>query len=199
MRYIYSLVIAISIINFHILYIFQDQSFFDRQFIQLGSYERQENVMYEAKSLMEYRWNTDKLLLSDVYTQAEKEHLYDVKKLIHSLEYVFLLSVLFVIIWFRYLFDPRFFATFKITVLWLFLLFVAVFGVWWFAWDWLFVHFHELFFAGNWMFSSDSFLIQSYPWEFFRNAMVIVLVRSVIGLAFVLWLLFLINKKPRRA
>lgn len=36
--------------------------------------------------------------MSDVYTQAEKEHLYDVKKLIHGLEYVFLFSVLLVIV-----------------------------------------------------------------------------------------------------
>jgi len=44
--------------------------------------------MDEAKILMAY-WKNDALLVvSDVYTQAEKEHLYDVKKIVHNLFYI---------------------------------------------------------------------------------------------------------------
>jgi hypothetical protein len=46
--------------------------------------------MDEAKLLMQYWKNDDVLIASDVYTQAEKEHLYDVKKIIIILRYIFL-------------------------------------------------------------------------------------------------------------
>gem|GEM_PF-4731433 len=69
----------------------------------------------------------------------------------------------------------------------------------WVAWDWLFDLFHRTLFVDNWLFPVDSFLIQSYPWEFFRNAMVVVLIRSV-GLLLLTWVvLWGITKKPRRA
>ena len=199
LRGVYSVLLCLSVVVFHILYIFQDTSFFHNQFEQLGSYDRQKSVMQEANVLMQYRWNMDILVASDAYTQAEKEHLYDVKELLHRLEYVFLISLFLLIVWVRYLLNLVFFRTFVLTILGLVTLFVVVLGVWWFAWDWLFVRFHELFFTGNWMFSADSFLIQSYPWEFFRNAMMVVVFRSIIGLVVVLWLLLLYKKKPFRA
>jgi uncharacterized membrane protein len=60
-----------------------------------------------------------------------------------------------------------------------------LFVVGWLAWDWLFDVFHRLLFVDNWLFPADSFLIQSYPWEFFRNAMVAVMGRSFIILLLV--------------
>jgi hypothetical protein len=46
--------------------------------------------MDEAKVLMDYWRNDAVLVASDVYTQAEKEHLYDVKKIVVVLWYVFI-------------------------------------------------------------------------------------------------------------
>jgi hypothetical protein len=44
--------------------------------------------MDEARVLMDY-WRNDAVLVSsDVYTQEEKEHLYDVKKIVHNLFYI---------------------------------------------------------------------------------------------------------------
>lgn len=198
LRGVYSVLLCLSVVVFHILYIFQDTSFFHNQFEQLGSYDRQESVMQEANVLMQYRWNMDILVASDAYTQAEKEHLYDVKELLHRLEYVFLISLFLLIVWVRYLLDLVFFRTFVLTILGLVTLFVVVLGVWWFAWDWLFVRFHELFFTGNWMFSADSFLIQSYPWEFFRNAMMVVVFRSVVSVLLFSLVIFFLRKCFRK-
>jgi hypothetical protein len=46
--------------------------------------------MDESKILMDYWYNDAVLVSSDVYTQAEKEHLYDVKKILGVLRYVFI-------------------------------------------------------------------------------------------------------------
>jgi hypothetical protein len=54
--------------------------------------------MDEAKLLMQYRKNDDVLIASDVYTQAEKEHLYDVKKIIIIMKYLLLASSLLLLI-----------------------------------------------------------------------------------------------------
>jgi hypothetical protein len=48
--------------------------------------------MNEAKILMDYWYNDAVLVSSDVYTQAEKEHLYDVKKIFNVLTYVFIVT-----------------------------------------------------------------------------------------------------------
>jgi uncharacterized membrane protein len=81
---------------------------------------------------------------------------------------------------------------------------VVLFAVSWVAWDWFFDSFHRVFFVDNWSFAADSFLIQSYPWEFFRNAIVVILGRSfglLLSTGFLLlvvdWLIK--QKKPRRA
>gem|GEM_PF-3096110 len=56
----------------------------------MESYDRQTSVMQEAQVLMSYWHNDDMFVVSDVYTQAEKEHLYDVKKLLVGLRYILL-------------------------------------------------------------------------------------------------------------
>lgn len=204
MRYLWTVSLLVIILMGNIFYIFQDVGFFHRQFVQLGSYERQENVMDEAKLLMRYWHNDDVLVASEVYTQAEKDHLYDVKELLVVLWYIFVsigccLLVLSVWLYFRWFDVSRFFALLRMTVIWFVLFGLVLFMVSWVAWDWLFDLFHRTFFVDNWLFAGDSFLIQSYPWEFFRNAMVAVLGRSF-GVLLLIWLVFWgIVKKPRRA
>jgi hypothetical protein len=205
MKYLWSVSLVLVVLLGNILFIFQDVWFFDRQFVGLGSYERQESVMDEAKLLMQYWKNDDVLIASDVYTQAEKEHLYDVKKIIIILRYIFLafsflllaISSWWLVKWFWNVAIA--YVSLKMTIVWFVFFALCLLLFAFVAWDWLFDSFHLLFFVDNWMFSADSFLIQSYPWEFFRSAMVAVLVRSAVGLLLILWLLFLIEKKPRRA
>lgn len=205
MRYLWTVSLLVIILMGNIFYVFQDVGFFHRQFVQLGSYERQENVMDEAKVLMRYWHNDDVLVASEVYTQAEKDHLYDVKELLVVLWYIFVsigcgLLVLSLWLWWRWLFDfGKIFGGLGMTVIGFVLCGVILFMVSWVAWDWLFDLFHRTFFVDNWLFPVDSFLIQSYPWEFFRNAMVAVLVRSF-GMVLLIWVvLWAIIKKPLRA
>lgn len=205
MRYLWIVSLLIVILLGNVFYAFQDVGFFHRQFTQLGSYERQENVMDEAELLMDYWHNDDVLIASDVYTQAEKDHLYDVKKLLDVLQYIFVAFSCFLLIlspwlWWRGLFDfSKVFGVFGVAVVGFVLFAVSLFFVGWLAWDWLFDLFHRTFFVDNRLFAADSFLIQSYPWEFFRNAMVAVLVRSF-GMVLLIWaVLWVIIKKPRRA
>lgn len=186
MRYIWAVSLLIVILLGNVLYIFQDVWFFDRQFETLGSYDRQESVMEEAIVLMDYWRNDDVLIDRAVYTQAEEEHLYDVKKILVVVRYLllaigFLLLVSSVWLWRRwwFVFSSLFAALTKTIVGFVvFGLFLFVLG--WFSWDWLFDSFHRLFFVDNWSFSAESFLIQSYPWKFFRNAMIAVLVRTFV-------------------
>lgn len=195
LRGVHSVLLCLSVVVFYILYIFQDTSFFHNQFQQLGSYDRQSIVMQEAFILMNYRKNTDTLVASDVYTQAEKEHLYDVKQLLYRIEYIFLLCLFLSLVFCRYL-DLRVFAK---TLFLLAFLSSWLFVVSWFAWDWLFDLFHRTLFVDNWLFPADSFLIQSYPWEFFRNAMMVVVFRSVVSLLIILGCMYLLKEKPRTA
>lgn len=170
------------------MYIFQDVSFFDRQFTQLGSYDRQETVMQEAQELIHYWIDEREFIDRDIYTDAEQEHLEDVKAIFHILFIIFIIClVLFVVltIWLALHNSllslsllQSFGVSFVVFGLLVFMLFVGS----WFAWDWLFDAFHRLFFVDNRTFSSDSFLIQSYPWQFFRNAMVAVILRTFVGL-----------------
>jgi len=96
------------------------------------------------------------------------------------------------------------YVSLKITIV-CFVFFVLCFLLFaFFAWDWFFDSFHRVFFVDNWLFAADSFLIQSYPWEFFRNAMVVVLGRTFTMLLATSLLLLAVDwlikqKKPRRA
>lgn len=58
--------------------------------------------MDEAKILMQYWKNDDVLVASDVYMQAEKEHLYDVKELLYRIEYFFVLCVILLLFGLRF-------------------------------------------------------------------------------------------------
>lgn len=202
---IVSFCLCLCVILCNLLFIFQDVWFFHKQFVQLGSYDRQVSVMAEAQILMSYWHNDDLLVVSDVYTQSEKEHLYDVKNILIVLKYILLIASSLLLIfglwfwWKGWFLLSKFLTIFSMTALGFVVFFLVLFGSSWIAWDWLFDMFHRSLFVDNWLFPVDSFLIQSYPWEFFRNAMVVVLVRSGVGLIIVLWLLFLIEKKPRRA
>ncbi len=203
MRYIWSVSLLVAVLLGNVLYIFQDTWFFDRQFVQLWSYQRQSSVMYEAQILMDYRRNDDVLVASDVYTQAEKEHLYDVKEILSVVRYMLLAACLWLLVlggllyrkWFALW---RLLHSFGVMVVW-FVLFAVLLGLGaWLWWDGLFDVFHRLLFVDNWLFPADSFLIQSYPWQFFRNAMVVILFRSIVMLLVTSFLLLALGWMMRK-
>ena len=184
MRYIWSIGLFVAILLWNVLYIFQDRWFFARQFTQLGSYERQETVMDEAQELMYYWWDQRKLVGRTVYTDAEEEHLRDVKDI---LRWVFLIFLCVIFMWllvsvflWKELLSFVMLRSLLATLTWFIFLALLLSVLAWVSWGWLFDSFHRLFFVDNWSFSAESFLIQSYPWEFFRNAMIAVLVRTLV-------------------
>ncbi len=179
MKHLRSLITALAlstvIITISLLSIIFDTRFFDQQFAKLWSYERQPTALTEAKHLMRYRTNTDTYIDRKVYTQDEIRHLYDVKQLIHKTVFatVWALIALGAIVFImRYLWAyPDFWKT-SITRG------ISLFGVvvWWcmvialLSFDRIFEQFHYLFFVDNRQFPGTSFLIESYPEDFFANA-----------------------------
>ena len=102
MRYLLSVLLIVCVLLAHVLYIFQDQSFFHKQFTLLGSYERQPTVMEEANELMDYRYDDKELIDRDVYTLLEKQHLLDVQNIIQKIRlvfFVFLGLFLLLVLW----------------------------------------------------------------------------------------------------
>lgn len=179
MKYFRSLITALAlstaIITMSLLSIIFDTHFFDQQFTNLWSYERQPTALTEAKNLMRYRKNTDTYIDSDVYTQDEISHLYDVKHLIQKTAFVALWALIIlgaiVLITTYHWAYPGFW---KRSIIRGILFFGIV--VWWsiilslLSFNRLFEQFHHLFFVDNRQFPSTSFLIQSYPADFFANA-----------------------------
>lgn len=163
--------LCIAVCCISIVSIFFDSIFLNNQFIKLGSYERQPTVMQEAKKLMWYRVNDETYITSEVYTEEERLHLYDVKKILQATYVVEILAILIsgCMIYVHSSWSRR-----RDSVLYATLLFA---GIWisvaiLFAIDfaWLFELFHRSFFRDNRAFPSDYFLIQSYPEAFFYNA-----------------------------
>lgn len=202
MKCLWSILFVISILLWNILYIFQDSWFFNKQFILLGSYDRQLTVMEEAKELMVYWYDDKKFVDRDIYTDAEEEHLYDVKKILCLIFFIFLAVILWWLLcsfflWWKESTIVEFFLAVKITLLCFVFFALILCAMAWVSWDWLFDSFHRLFFVDNRSFSSENFLIQSYPWEFFRNAMIAVLVRSLVIFLSCLLAVFAVSRLRR--
>lgn len=170
-----AILISASVLS--LLSVMFDTWFFDRQFMKLGSYERQPAALEEAQHLMEYRVSNDAYITRAVYTQDEIAHLYDVKQLIRTVFRVgmgslaVLLAMLYVYAW-RSHRDYR-----KRSMKASLLCVGVVVAVWWvlFLVDFtrMFEYFHRIFFVDNRSFPEESsFLIQSYPEEFFGRAAV---------------------------
>tara|TARA_Y100000310_G_scaffold338405_1_gene427968 strand:- start:1322 stop:1873 length:552 start_codon:yes stop_codon:yes gene_type:complete len=110
----------------------------------------------------------ERLLLN--YTVSEESHLEDVKGVMKFGDYLFYLSLLIVTLILTYHRKKKeevkklFFYGGITTIA--FLLLMLIFSI--INFDVVFTYFHQIFFPqGNWMFPSDSLLIQTFPREFF--------------------------------
>lgn len=125
---------------------------------------------------------TDDADLSSPYTDKEKAHLEDVKKVMTLMDYLFYATLLIstlIITSFRQQKEKTLLflkwsgitivASVVVMILFLLFDFSAVFTL-----------FHQLFFPqGNWLFPVDSLLIQTFPLEFFENISI-----KIFGLSF---------------
>lgn len=207
MKYLRSLITAgalsTAIITISLLSIVFDTHFFDQQFTKLWSYERQPTALIEAKRLMRYRANTNTYIDRSVYTQDEIRHLYDVKRLIQKTAFVtvWVLIVLGIIMLItRYHWTYHGFWKTSITRG-----IVLCGGVAWsltllslFNFNWIFEQFHRLFFVDNRQFPSTSFLIESYPAEFFSHAAIQRTLRAaILRLLLYVWVFHCCTKREK--
>lgn len=192
-----SILIAMIILG-NVVYLFFDTDFFHQQFSMLGSYERNATVMEEADILMQYRHDEQILIDRAVYSMDEQRHLYDVKLIIQAMNSLLIWwSIIWcmVCVWVYYTGWRRYGAylarSFWQVSLILLIVCIALLLVASSMRDQLFDLFHRILFVDNWMFAADSFLIQSYPWQFFRNALYVLLLRIGLVIVSVFWLLHL--------
>lgn len=123
-------------------------------------------------------------------TALEIDHLNDVKEVMKNLDLVFyfLLLVLTLIITYTYKNKPflkkLFFYGGITTLSFIFLFFILTLT----NFNFIFTTFHQIFFPqGNWIFPTDSLLIQTFPLEFFvRISTKIFLLTIVFGIGFML-------------
>lgn len=121
-------------------------------------------------------------------TPEEVSHLWDVKGVMKGIDYVFYFLLLVCTLVITYGFrDKKFLrelflyggiSGFGLTAL--FLIFSLI------GFEFLFNLFHQVFFQGNWMFSTDSFLIQTFPLCFFIS-----MFKKIIILALILASIFI--------
>jgi len=139
---------------------------------------------------IDFLQNKEELKLN--YTTAEVSHLVDVKSVIKFSDYLFyfLLLVLTLIITCykknKKLLQKLFLYGGITTVA--FILFILLFSLLFF--DISFNLFHQIFFPqGNWIFSTDSLLIQTFPIEFFMT-----ISRNIFLLSFVFGSIFILSQ-----
>ena len=98
------------------------------------------------------------------FTDLEKQHMQDVKNLVDNLELFFfgLIIIFLALLFFAENKSAIFFYGGIITMILPIILYFLPFN---FTFD----LFHRIFFEGNWQFSSDSLLIQTFPEDFFYN------------------------------
>jgi integral membrane protein (TIGR01906 family) len=121
------------------------------------------------------------------YTNAEISHLQDVKGIITGERFLFIGSYLVVILVFALNMKDRSFAKkllrkggFTTLIVMGIVLLSLIFGF-----NTIFTLFHQVFFPqGNWLFSPDSLLIQTFPLDFFTNISLIIFVQTVILASF---------------
>jgi integral membrane protein (TIGR01906 family) len=180
-------------------FLLHDESFYTGLLEKHGSYDRVEGAGKIHSLFLEYISDDSVLFGKDVgYTDREISHLRDVKVLMQGFNWAWWIalvllfaSLLVLIIMSSSLFSmlQRFFLLSGVSILGSglvlivgSLLFIPLFHV-----------FHVLFFSsGTWVFSSQDLLIRMYPWQFFRDYFVRIIIDSVlVGLVcvFLGWLL----------
>lgn len=114
-------------------------------------------------------------VLPDVFNAQEQAHLVDVKQVIQDLGYgMFVVLVVFLFLLSRadasFVFSRGFFILLALSMLLVVLPFDAVFTA-----------FHSLAFPqGNWVFPSDSTLIQLYPFSFFQQFFTEIVLKTLV-------------------
>jgi uncharacterized membrane protein len=217
---------TVLVLSSTILNVVFDVDFYKKEF---SKYEPDTEVPIDkALLIMSYFRNSDRYInqesmvfIDKQFTQAELDHMLDVKLLIGKVEWAYFSSLIAVIfsslialfIIFTYgrkellgYFLRKFFAQslgFSIIAIIVVSLIGLIFGG--LFYDSLFTKFHELFFIdGTWTFSETSLLIVLFPYQFFRNAFFQILrvLGKNLGIMFILFVLVIIefalhvNKNP---
>ncbi len=141
----------------------------------------------------------------EVFTQDEKDHMVDVKKLNLNARYVMIISFVLVLLISIYLIKKHIsinyiFITYKKGLLY-FLLFFSLLAFWILIdFDSFWTFFHKIFFAGNelWLLNlKKDILIMIVPPEFFNNLVIRILI-TFLGLLFIIFIsLYLINNRKK--
>ena len=112
------------------------------------------------------------LLELEVFNEKEKQHLLDVKKVIHrTFDVLFLLlAIFFALVYYNYKLNNN--KNWQKILIYSGMIAVALPIVLYFIpFETLFAAFHNIFFAdGSWVFAPGSALIQIYPFDFWHNA-----------------------------
>ena len=141
----------------------------------------------------------------EVFTQDEKDHMVDVKKLNLNARHVMIISFIIVILISIYLIKKHIsinniFIAYKKGLLY-FLLFFSLLAFWILIdFDSFWTFFHKIFFAGNelWLLNlKKDILIMIVPPEFFNNLVIRILI-TFLGLLFLIFIsLYLINNRKK--
>ena len=141
----------------------------------------------------------------EVFTQDEKDHMVDVKKLNLNARYVMIISFIIVILISIYLIKKHIsisniFIAYKKGLIY-FLLFFSLLAFWILIdFDSFWTFFHKIFFAGNelWLLNlKKDILIMIVPPEFFNNLVIRILI-TFLGLLFIFFIsLYLINNRKK--
>ena len=141
----------------------------------------------------------------EVFTQDEKDHMVDVKKLNLNARYVMIISFIIVIlisIYFikKHILISNIFIAYKKGLIY-FLLFFSLLAFWILIdFDSFWTFFHKIFFAGNelWLLNlKKDILIMIVPPEFFNNLVIRILI-TFLGLLFIIFIsLYLINNRKK--
>ncbi|MEK6901752.1 MAG: DUF1461 domain-containing protein [Nanoarchaeota archaeon] len=164
-------------------------------FIMLLSYKltmRYTELTPEQQNVLTFL--EEKGTLSVPFTSAEISHLEDVKHVMNKMDFLFyfLLLILTLIIVYYEQDTAKIVALFRwggiVTIVGMGIL-VFLFYV---QFESAFVMFHTIFFPqGNWMFPSDSLLIQTFPFSFFMSLGRMIVVQSLVwGIVFIAGSLF---------
>jgi len=157
--------------------VFFDTNFHKDKLIETGSYGKFNNTEEVHNKLINYyKFNKNQELVDiDIFTKKEKQHLLDVKDLIQSTIFVLNISIVIFIIFMLILFkldknfkkDLRSIFMLGGALSFIYLIPIAILAKLQFTS--FFSRFHELFFEGNYSFSSTSNLITLYNAQFFQS------------------------------
>jgi len=159
-------------------------------FLVLFSYKIVFNFShYEAEQKEIIDFLQGKGNLTAKMTTAEATHLEEVKGVMRRMDYVFYFLLLLGSLIFTYSYKDKeqlrkLLLYGGITAFGLVLLILIFVGL---DFNWLFRSFHQVFFPqGNWMFAADSYLIQTFPLDFFIS-----ITWKIIGLNLFLAVIFI--------